>query len=1259
MNAVPTLECKSFAMPSVPRICFDLLPAQTPNSRNRGLGNYALGLCQALSADSRSKHLYTVAAREPVETLDEIERALHGWIPRHRQKLIDLPSAPIFHSPESNLHAALQAASLDWAYARINPDILHLPSIMEPQVSFPFPLGAAGGIKSASLADLIPLVFSDVYLKDERYRAWYRSRLDYYQHFDVILAISESARQDAIRHLGIKPDRIFNTSMACDPRYCAAEVPPEERVALMRRYGLARSFLLYTGGGDWRKNLPGAIRAYAALPAIVRQRFCFAVVCSLTEGVRNELNSLAAHCGLCAGEVVMTGFVPDCDLVGLYRTCYAFVFPSLYEGFGLPPLEAMACGAATIAANNSSLVEVVGLPDALFDASSDDSITRKMNAVLTDEGFRRTLREHAAQQARRFTWSATAARTLDIWQEALTRRCPKTTVTVPGHRRRLAMLTPLPPDQSGIADYSTELITPLNRHFQVDVFCAEPQARQLPSPTAVRVLDVATFPHVAKDYDVIVYQIGNSAFHGHMFELLRAFPGVVVLHDFFLSGIVNHLQHHRISAHALDKEILSFSGPAGLGTFQDNSTALETLWSCPANREIFDHALGVIVHSAFSLDLVRRHFPEGVSAPMKIVSQLRSLNMKPHRNRGQTNEFVICTFGHVTWSKLPDLILEAYEALAARSPRTHLRLVFVGELNLDEQGREFAKKLHASPARHSIKVTGYASLADYEQWLERADLAIQLRSVSRGETSRAVLDCLAHGLPLIVNRYAGFTDYANEEVWFTSEAPTVEEVAALIQRVLASPEETRQKVGAGIKRLRDHHAPAKIADGYREAIETFSADARPRRFTALTEAAMRFNPADAELNPWIDRLIESQPVLRRPRLFYDVTLFRSQWNDNYRTGIQRVVASLLPFLQPATHDFWPVELTADLDGYQAVFFGNDRLMKSSGIAAQFQAGDIVLIPELRHTVDANQPIWRRLLAARVEIHAILYDMLPIILPQFFNPGAIEVQTRYASWLLETVDAVHAISLSSADEFRAWARTSPLLARRDRPLRVGHFKLGCDPLPVASVETPPAGIEFTRAPMFLMVGTIEPRKGHDFVLDAFDACWAEGMDLQLCFIGRQGWMCEACVDRIRKHPEHGRRLHFLENASDAVLTSCYRQSAAIINASAGEGYGLPLVEAARQGLPVLASDLPVFREVCGEGALYFSREVPLHLIECIRRYMRLKETGRLPDQTLIQQQTWEESARSLLDAIFSARTPCPLTGGPTTQILTRTCVNQSG
>ena len=209
--------------------------------------------------------------------------------------------------------------------------------------------------------------------------------------------------------------------------------------------------------------------------------------------------------------------------------------------------------------------------------------------------------------------------------------------------------------------------------------------------------------------------------------------------------------------------------------------------------------------------------------------------------------------------------------------------------------------------------------------------------------------------------------------------------------------------------------------------------------------------------------------------------------------------------------------------------------------------------------------------------------------------------------------------------------------RSEPLHIGFFHLGAD-LERASKSLPKgrSGLWQTigACPTFLMVGTIEPRKGHVQALRAFELLWADGFDVNLAIVGRQGWRMDELVKRIRKHSETGKRLFWLDDASDEDLVQVYESSAALLAASEGEGFGLPLVEAARYGLPIIARDLPVFRELASEHAFFFAGREPRELADAVKEWLKLSVEGQAPASGPIPRLSWAESAQQLLDVALA-------------------------
>jgi glycosyltransferase involved in cell wall biosynthesis len=369
-------------------------------------------------------------------------------------------------------------------------------------------------------------------------------------------------------------------------------------------------------------------------------------------------------------------------------------------------------------------------------------------------------------------------------------------------------------------------------------------------------------------------------------------------------------------------------------------------------------------------------------------------------------------------------------------------------------------------------------------------------------------------------------------------------------------------------------------------------------------------------------------------LYLDVTELE---REDHGAGVQRVVRRILCqwlLEPPGNFRVEPVRLSADAGYVHARGFLARMLGMAPGEAGAdspltANAGDRFLgLDLIRDRAAVARPALERLRAAGVRLSFIVYDLLPLQRPDWFPPG---VAPRFREWLelvVELSDRLICISESVATQLRAQLAGEP-----QGPVpRISSFPLGSDLETFACAN---AGRESGQghALRVLMVGTVEPRKGHEQALAAFEQLWRRGHALELVIAGHAGWAAPGLLDRLRKHPESDRRLHWLEGADDAAVLACYRQSDLLLAASQGEGYGLPLVEAASQGLPILARDLPVFREVAGQGADYFQGDDGDALAAAIEDWLVRKREGRLADPALVRRHDWRSAANLLQDELF--------------------------
>jgi glycosyltransferase involved in cell wall biosynthesis len=244
---------------------------------------------------------------------------------------------------------------------------------------------------------------------------------------------------------------------------------------------------------------------------------------------------------------------------------------------------------------------------------------------------------------------------------------------------------------------------------------------------------------------------------------------------------------------------------------------------------------------------------------------------------------------------------------------------------------------------------------------------------------------------------------------------------------------------------------------------------------------------------------------------------------------------------------------------------------------------------------------------------------------------------FENWIrfIAKLDGVLCVSDTVAHEFEEWMRTNA--PPSNRPFSIKWIHSGGD-LETGSTSAAPSVTErailarMSGKPIFLMVGTIEPRKGYTQTLDAFESLWSQGVDVVLVIIGKQGWLVEKLIGRLRGHPELKRRLFWLPNTSDGFIEAMYKTADCLIAASAGEGFGLPLIEAAWHRLPIIARDIPVFREIAGHHAFYFTGDSPASLASAIQSWLVLRSEGEAPSSAGIPIKSWKDSTERLVELL---------------------------
>lgn len=1229
------------------RIVIDMQGAQA-ESRNRGIGRYSLALSKEMSR-LRGKHDVVIVLNGLFhESVEHIRASFAGLLPVENIHVWDA-AGPVSAADKSN-DARRRASEISYEafLASVQPDIVLITSIFEG-------LGddavTSIGYFTSQLAtavilyDLIPFIHKGIYLANPVVECWYLNKLDHLRRADLLLSISSSSGREAVDYLGFPKEKVVNISTACDSHFYSKTLSDADYMHLQKTYGLTRSFVMYTGGIDHRKNIEALIHAYASMPMHILAAHQLAIVCAIKEPDRKRLMQLSAKEGLADDQLIITGFVSDGDLFTLYNACKLFVFPSWHEGFGLPALEAMACGRAVIGSNISSIPEVIGREDALFNPFDDQAIGQKIAEVLTNDKLRSELEKYGLERVKRFSWEQTARR---AWQalETFVEQRSRPTILNMTRRPRLAYVSPFPPAQSGIADYSAELLPELARHYEIEVIVTQYELADPWVHANCPIRDVNWFRSNFHRFDRVMYHFGNSQFHSHMFGLLTDIPGVVVLHDFFLSSIISHMDDLGVMPHGWNRALLHSHGWLALQARHQTNDSANIVWEYPCNLEVLQQAIGMIVHSEYSCRLAEKWYGAGAADDWTVIPLLRVPSIKTNRHEARrklglgSNEFIVCSFGMLGPTKLNHRLLTAWLASPlANDP--HCRLVFVGQNHIGEYGIELARSI--SGVGNRIKITGWVDAETYRTWLAVADVGAQLRSISRGETSAAVLDCMNNGLATIVNANGSMADLPTDAVWMLHDEFSDEQLIEAMT-TLWRDAGRRNALGQCAKEtIHIYHQPRRCAEQYADAIENYYKNAW-QGLPSIVNAIASIEPLLPTDN-WmrVSTVLANNfpPRPRRKQLFLDISELVQR---DVKSGIQRVVRALLHrlLLNPPTG--WvvePVYAETCNEGYR---YARRFTSKFLGVYEEWAddelvnawSGDIFLGLDLQPiAIPAQMDYLLGLHRRGINVFFVVYDLLPILLPQFFTA---EAEAMHRRWIeaVSNFDGAVCISNAVADELADWQRIHG--PSRLCPFKIGWFHLGAD----LENSVPTCGLPgdaslvfetLAKCSTFLMVGTIEPRKGYTQTLAAFEQLWNEGVDANLIIVGQQGWKMEPLVEELSVHREIGKHLFWLKGISDEYLKKIYVASTCLIVASEGEGFGLPLIEAAQHELPIIARDIPVFREVAGECAFYFNGLEPQAIAKAVQQWLELYKQGHAPASVNMPRLTWKQSADQLIKAVL--------------------------
>jgi glycosyltransferase involved in cell wall biosynthesis len=725
-------------------IAFDSVALFGAGSRNRGIGNYALGQIKSVVKNDPKNQYYFI------NFFDDF--CLNEIIPEKNFIEINIFPGKDQFLFSNKKYKDIFGAIIKNIIKKYKIDIYYITSPFDATI-ITYEKEWFENVRTvATVYDIIPYLFQKNYLPSKGAKDFYMERVSMLRWIDKCFVISESVKIDLIKHLDFDSKKIEVIYAAIDDRYKKRIYPKIDIEMLLKKFNINNKYIMNTGGDDYRKNIDSLIKAYSKLSTSLKEEYQLVIVCKLSEVSFNKYTTLVEELNV-TGRVILTNFVTDDQLMMLYNLASLMVFPSIYEGFGLPVIEAMACGVPVVTSKNSSLGELAEGYAVLVDPFDVDDINEGLKTALTKTDLN-VLIDKGLLRAAEFRWQKICFLTIKYLNEILL--TSSSSIEKP---LNIAIFSPINPIKSGISNYSSTLIKYLSGFFNVDIYIDDYKAKENFNAN-VKILSHRDFKVNRFKYIQVFYQMGNSSYHTYMLEYIKNYEGILVLHDYNLHDLVINLMDNHILSYkeSLYEDYDKFIVDSYLENIS-NKVIPYKINEIELNGFVTNYVKKVIVHSDFAKEKILRKNFNLIVRKSNLFSNLKNSKLSKSNNISSNINFLV--YGHIHETKRILQILDAFTKLLNTSKNSNLKIILLGEVSEGLKERLQEKITHNKLNKHVI-ITGYISDNKVVEYLNNTSIGLNLRYPHKGESSASLTDMLSFGIPTIISDIGTFKEFPND-----------------------------------------------------------------------------------------------------------------------------------------------------------------------------------------------------------------------------------------------------------------------------------------------------------------------------------------------------------------------------------------------------------------------------------------------------------------------------------------------------------------